>query len=77
MEARIQCIPLTMSFILSFWPRWDMPWHPVSQCLFLLMLIYYDLVNYTGSIGFGDSSIEELEGQIGIKDVQDCYVSPN
>ena len=41
------------------------------------MLIYYDLVNYTGSIGFGDSSIEELEGQIGIKDVQDCYVSPN
>lgn len=32
------------------------------------------LVNYTGSIGFGDASIEELEGQIGVRDVEDCYV---
>ena len=32
------------------------------------------IVNYTGSIGFGDDSIEALEGQIGIRDVEDCYV---
>lgn len=32
------------------------------------------LVNYTGSIGFGDDSIDALEGQIGIRDVEDCYV---
>lgn len=33
------------------------------------------VVNYTGSIGFGDDSIEALEGQIGIRDVEDCYVN--
>lgn len=50
-----------------------MQWHLVR--LLVLLFFLYCTVNYTGSIGFGDSSIEALEGQIGIRDVEDCYVT--
>jgi dipeptidyl aminopeptidase/acylaminoacyl peptidase len=33
------------------------------------------LVNYTGSIGFGNRSISALEGNIGVRDVEDCFVN--
>lgn len=38
-------------------------------------MAYFDcLVNYTGSIGFGDDSIESLEGNIGVRDLEDCFL---
>ena len=34
-----------------------------------------NLVNYTGSLGFGQKYVDALRGQIGTLDVQDCYES--
>ena len=39
------------------------------------LIILIILVNYTGSIGFGNQAIAALEGNIGIRDVEDCFVS--
>lgn len=35
------------------------------------------LVNYTGSIGFGETYVRKLLGQCGALDVQDCIASVN
>jgi dipeptidyl aminopeptidase/acylaminoacyl peptidase len=35
------------------------------------------LVNYTGSLGFGESHVRKLLGQCGTLDVQDCIASVN
>jgi len=35
------------------------------------------LVNYTGSLGFGENFVRKLLGQCGTLDVQDCIASVN
>ena len=42
--------------------------------LFFFKNIYSFLVNYRGSLGFGQSSLHSLPGNVGTQDVQDVQV---
>ena len=42
--------------------------------IFFFKNIYSFLVNYRGSLGFGQSSLHSLPGNVGTQDVQDVQV---
>ena len=48
--------------------------HKHHSCLTVLQ-VTVSLINYTGSLGFGETYVRKLIGQAGILDVNDCIAS--